>query len=308
MDWPTTLISRRICNLLIFFVHKNSSLDLDNQHSAMKHGGKDHHRRRNRGALSSSSSSSSPPKTRPSGSPSRTSGEPRGGKVATSATLLDREETGLFPGSGYDDPDPEPRSFPYSVKQQCWEKAEKIKGRDPERWRRDPLGNIVFRKLVGCPGCLCHDYDHIVPYSKGNGFFSCALMLIYNPGYLGGKDHTSIVDIIHQGGKSTLDNCQVLQAKVNRSKGNKTDISRAELIQRSSYCRVAGRDMDLIELTAYGNAKVNRSKGNKTDISRAELIQRSSYCRVAGRDMDLIELTAYGNVQRAPESSGCRMQ
>ncbi|CAF2085425.1 uncharacterized protein LOC103873238 [Brassica rapa] len=228
MDWPTTLISRRICNLLIFFVHKNSSLDLDNQHSAMKHAGKDHHRRRNRGALSSSSPS--PPKTRPSGSPSRTSG----GKVATSATLLDREETGLFPGSGYDDPNPEPRSFPYSVKQQCWEKAEKIKGRDPERWRRDPLGNIVFRKLVGCPGCLCHDYDHIVPYSKG--------------------------------GKSTLDNCQVLQAKV------------------------------------------NRSKGNKTDISRAELIQRSSYCRVAGRDMDLIELTAYGNVQRAPESSGCRMQ
>lgn len=59
-----------------------------------------------------------------------------------------------------------PRSFPYSVKQQCWEKAEKVKGRDPDRWRRDALGNIVFRKLVGCPGCLCHDYDHILPYSK----------------------------------------------------------------------------------------------------------------------------------------------
>ena len=59
-----------------------------------------------------------------------------------------------------------PRSFPYSVKQQCWDKAEKIKGRDPDRWRRDALGNIVFRKLVGCAGCLCHDYDHIVPYSK----------------------------------------------------------------------------------------------------------------------------------------------
>lgn len=72
-----------------------------------------------------------------------------------------------------------PRSFPYSVKQQCWDKAEKVKGRDPDRWRRDPLGNIVFRKLVGCPGCLCHDYDHILPYSKG--------------------------------GLSTLDNCQVLQ-------------------------------------------------------------------------------------------------
>ncbi|XP_008239932.1 PREDICTED: uncharacterized protein LOC103338500 [Prunus mume] len=116
-----------------------------------------------------------------------------------------------------------PRIFPYNVKQQCWEKAEKIRGRDPDRWRRDSLGNTVFRKLVGCPGCLCHDYDHIVPYSKG--------------------------------GQSTLDNCQVLQATVNRSKGNRTEFSRAELIQKSSYCRVSGRDMDLIELSAYGNVR-----------------------------------------------------
>lgn len=63
---------------------------------------------------------------------------------------------------GYDNP----RSFPHHVKKQCWDKADKIKGRDPERWRRDTLGNTVFRKLVGCPGCLCHDYDHVVPFSK----------------------------------------------------------------------------------------------------------------------------------------------
>ncbi|EXB38570.1 hypothetical protein L484_008598 [Morus notabilis] len=122
-----------------------------------------------------------------------------------------------------------PRSFPYSVKQQCWEKAEKIKGRDPDRWRRDALGNIVFRKLVGCPGCLCHDYDHIIPYSKG--------------------------------GPGTLENCQVLQATVNRSKGNRTELSRAELIQKSSYCRVSGRDMDLLELSAYGNVRCPQDSG-----------------------------------------------
>ncbi|KAJ7956410.1 HNH endonuclease [Quillaja saponaria] len=116
-----------------------------------------------------------------------------------------------------------------SVKQQCWEKAEKIKGRDPDRWRRDALGNTLFRKLVGCPGCLCHDYDHIVPYSKG--------------------------------GESTLENCQVLQATVNRSKGNRTDISRANLIQKSSYCRVSGRDMDLLELSAYGNVRHGQDSG-----------------------------------------------
>ncbi|KAI6675667.1 hypothetical protein NL676_003573 [Syzygium grande] len=126
-------------------------------------------------------------------------------------------------------PNPNPRSFPYAVKQQCWDKAEKVKGRDPDRWRRDAVGNIVFRKLVGCPGCLCHDYDHIVPYSKG--------------------------------GKSTLENCQVLQATVNRSKGNQTEISRADLIRRSSYCRVSDRDLDLLELSAYGNVRRDQDSG-----------------------------------------------
>ena len=59
-----------------------------------------------------------------------------------------------------------PRSFPLDVKELCWQKAEIVKGRDPTRWRRDPVGNLVFRKLVGCSGCLCYDYDHILPYSK----------------------------------------------------------------------------------------------------------------------------------------------
>ncbi|KAJ3702690.1 hypothetical protein LUZ61_006395 [Rhynchospora tenuis] len=143
-----------------------------------------------------------------------------------SALLLDDSSTFVFAD---DDRDANPRSFPYSVKQQCWEKAEKVKGRDPDRWRRDALGNIVFRKLVGCPGCLCHDYDHILPYSKG--------------------------------GRSTLENCQVLQATVNRSKGNKTEVSKADLVQKSAYCRVSGRDMDLLELSAYGNVRRGPDSG-----------------------------------------------
>lgn len=158
---------------------------------------------------------------------------PRSHTATPGVSLLDRdlvteditllEELSISQERVNSSPNPNPRSFPYNVKQQCWEKAEKIKGRDPDRWRRDALGNIVFRKLVGCPGCLCHDYDHIVPYSKG--------------------------------GPSTLENCQVLQATVNRSKGNRTELSRSELIQKSSYCRVSGRDMDLLELSAYGNVR-----------------------------------------------------
>ncbi|KAF3326370.1 HNH endonuclease [Carex littledalei] len=142
-----------------------------------------------------------------------------------SALLLDDSSTFIMD----DDRDANPRSFPFSVKQQCWEKAEKVKGRDPDRWRRDALGNIVFRKLVGCPGCLCHDYDHILPYSKG--------------------------------GRSTLENCQVLQATVNRSKGNNTEVSRSDLMQKSAYCRVSGRDMDLLELSAFGNVRRGPDSG-----------------------------------------------
>ncbi|XP_057421551.1 uncharacterized protein LOC130715463 [Lotus japonicus] len=168
----------------------------------------------------------SPLKDRSATTSSKLSSSPKR-STSPSATLLDDDPVALF--DDYTHPNPNPRSFPHSVKQKCWEKADKIKGRDPDRWRRDPLGNTIFRKLVGCPGCLCHDYDHIVPYSKG--------------------------------GQSTLENCQVLQATVNRAKGNRTEISRADLMQKSSYCRVSGRDMDLLELSAYGNVRHGPDSG-----------------------------------------------
>lgn len=124
-----------------------------------------------------------------------------------------------------------PRSFPQAVKDACWERAEVVSGRDPSRWRRDALGNVVFRKLVGCKGCLCHDFDHVVPYSKG--------------------------------GPSTLENCQVLQASANRAKGNRIDVSTTELVQQSAYCKLAARDMDMVELSAYGDVHHESTGGCK---------------------------------------------
>ncbi|CBI15213.3 unnamed protein product, partial [Vitis vinifera] len=53
-------------------------------------------------------------------------------------------------------------------------------------------------------------------------------------------------------------------ATVNRSKGNRTEISKADLIQKSSYCRVSGRDMDLLELSAYGNVRRGQDSGGCT--------------------------------------------
>lgn len=89
------------------------------------------------------------------------------------------------------------RTFSKVVKQQCWEMAPIIEGRDPERWRYDAVGNAVCKKLTGCEGCLCFEYDHVKPFSKG--------------------------------GKSKLDNCQILQTRINRLKGCNESISTNQL-------------------------------------------------------------------------------
>ena len=59
------------------------------------------------------------------------------------------------------------RIFTRAQKDVCWNMSTKIQGRDPARWRYDPVGNPLLHALRGCHGALCHEYDHIVPFSKG---------------------------------------------------------------------------------------------------------------------------------------------
>lgn len=59
------------------------------------------------------------------------------------------------------------RIFDEKMRNICWQKADVVAGRHPERWRKDLAGNIVCRRLTRCDGCLCYEYDHIQPYSKG---------------------------------------------------------------------------------------------------------------------------------------------
>ena len=61
----------------------------------------------------------------------------------------------------------EHRIFTKHQKELCWQNSGIITGRDPDRWRFDPIGNPVLKALRGCHGALCHEYDHIVPFSKG---------------------------------------------------------------------------------------------------------------------------------------------
>ncbi|ESW27272.1 hypothetical protein PHAVU_003G187600 [Phaseolus vulgaris] len=90
-----------------------------------------------------------------------------------------------------------PRVFDSNAKAICWSKADTVLGRHPERWRKDAAGNIVCKRFYNCLGCLCYEYDHIIPFSKG--------------------------------GESTADNCQILQSRVNRLKSDKYNIDSNQL-------------------------------------------------------------------------------
>ncbi|CAN1312423.1 hypothetical protein LINPERPRIM_LOCUS28627 [Linum perenne] len=70
-------------------------------------------------------------------------------------------------GGGSSTTNHHPRFFDQKIKNLCWAKADPVPGRHPERWRKDAAGNIVCRRFCNCQGCLCFEYDHIVPFSKG---------------------------------------------------------------------------------------------------------------------------------------------
>ncbi|XP_052176939.1 uncharacterized protein LOC127791157 isoform X6 [Diospyros lotus] len=89
------------------------------------------------------------------------------------------------------------RYFDAKAKARCWANAETVPGRHPERWRKDAAGNVVCKRFSNCLGCLCFEYDHIIPYSKG--------------------------------GESVAENCQILQTRVNRFKSDKDKVDATQL-------------------------------------------------------------------------------
>ncbi|KAF5477082.1 hypothetical protein F2P56_003760 [Juglans regia] len=114
-----------------------------------------------------------------------------------------------------------PRFFDSNTKRKCWAKAETLIGRHPERWRKDAAGNIVCKRFCNCQGCLCFEYDHIVPFSKG--------------------------------GESTYDNCQILQTRVNRFKSDKDSVDPTQLRGYSCDIKFTDKELDIIEMAVYGD-------------------------------------------------------
>lgn len=70
-----------------------------------------------------------------------------------------------------------------------WEKGEVVRGKDPDLYRKDDLGNTIYRPSYGKCTPMGWEVDHSKPVSKG------------------GTDH--------------LNNLRPLQTNANRSKGDK---------------------------------------------------------------------------------------
>ncbi|GAA0139772.1 hypothetical protein LIER_01253 [Lithospermum erythrorhizon] len=113
------------------------------------------------------------------------------------------------------------RSFDTKAKSICWSKADVVAGRHPERWRKDAAGNVVCKRFFNCLGCLCFEYDHILPFSKG--------------------------------GESVAENCQILQTRVNRLKASKDDLDVDRLKDFSCDVQFTDKELDIIEMAVYGD-------------------------------------------------------
>eukprot|EP01013_Petalomonas_cantuscygni_P017786 TRINITY_DN35033_c0_g1_i1.p1 TRINITY_DN35033_c0_g1~~TRINITY_DN35033_c0_g1_i1.p1 ORF type:complete len:176 (-),score=1.24 TRINITY_DN35033_c0_g1_i1:105-632(-) len=131
-----------------------------------------------------------------------------------------------------------PRIFTQDMKTKCWEQADWVIGRDPDRWRRDRFGHIVVAPLRSCYGPLCYEFDHRIPFAKG--------------------------------GKTSVDNCDILMTCVNRLKSAKVEFSDADIGDRCPRVfrqpNVAPRQLDLIEYALFGNVtRYENGKWVKTD-------------------------------------------
>lgn len=74
-------------------------------------------------------------------------------------------------------------------KDDVWEKGSQIRGKDPDLYRKDKFGHILFKHSYGKDSEMGWEIDHSKPVSKG------------------GTDH--------------LNNLQPMNPKANRQKGNK---------------------------------------------------------------------------------------
>ena len=54
-------------------------------------------------------------------------------------------------------------------KDSVWDKGDKVRGKNPDLYRRDELGNIIYYPSYGKDSEMGWQIDHIKPKAKGGG-------------------------------------------------------------------------------------------------------------------------------------------
>ena len=49
----------------------------------------------------------------------------------------------------------------------AWENAKRVRGKDPDKYRQDPYGDLLYRPSYGKDSEMGWEVDHIRPVSKG---------------------------------------------------------------------------------------------------------------------------------------------
>ncbi|KAI4962656.1 hypothetical protein ZWY2020_028363, partial [Hordeum vulgare] len=89
----------------------------------------------------------------------------------------------------------------------CWRKAAVLTGRHPERWRQDAAGNVVCRRFWAATAASAMNTITSFHSQRSASYF---------------RQKTPR-------GESTVENCQILQTRVNRSKSDKAWVEKAEM-------------------------------------------------------------------------------
>ncbi|KAH7529017.1 hypothetical protein FEM48_Zijuj05G0139000 [Ziziphus jujuba var. spinosa] len=166
--------------------------------------------------------------------------------------------------------DSRPRFFDAKARSVCWAKADVVPGRHPDRWRKDAAGNIVCKRFSNCLGCLCFEYDHIVPFSKG--------------------------------GESVAENCQILQTRVNRLKSAKDHVDANKL--KGYSCDVNFTEESSVAFPVSHTPYVSHE--NCPNASMMNCLGSCYAYLIADKELDIIEMAVYGDVIRPGNQCRCR--
>ncbi|MCK4329346.1 HNH endonuclease [candidate division WOR-3 bacterium] len=59
------------------------------------------------------------------------------------------------------------RSFSYELVDAVWEKGHKVRGKNPNMYRRDECGNLIYKPSYGNETPMGWEIDHRKPVAKG---------------------------------------------------------------------------------------------------------------------------------------------